>query len=298
MNKSDTKHYHGGYLCDEMAALVSLSLGIRLQAGPMTREFSPGDDPKGRPAGPRYRLDPVLSAQAASGILIPNALRDHNLNHEIHSLKRLNELSAEDATALVHAARSYQEAIWIADSDPALSWLMFVTAAEIAAKNWKKESYTPLDKLQTSRPVFAGWLRTEVEDHVLQRVAEEFAVYAGVTKKFIEFLIHFLPEPPEERARIEGCRCSWSEEDMRDYMGVIYHHRSRALHDGIPFPWPMWCPHPFDPRAEKPCGEGCSGMGGSWTTKDTPMVLWTFEYIVRNALLKWWAKMLPEDRSS
>ena len=34
-DKSNTRLYHGGRLCDEVAALFSLSLGIRLKAGPI-----------------------------------------------------------------------------------------------------------------------------------------------------------------------------------------------------------------------------------------------------------------------
>ncbi len=79
---------------------------------------------------------------------------------------------------------------------------------------------------------------------------------------------------------------------MRDYLRMIYDHRSKALHKGTPFPSRMCCPEPFDQRAERPYREARSTMGGSWTKKDTPMLLHTFEYIVRGPLLKWWAEML------
>jgi hypothetical protein len=40
--ENDFNHYHGGDYLDEMAALASLFLGIRLKAGDVNREFSGG----------------------------------------------------------------------------------------------------------------------------------------------------------------------------------------------------------------------------------------------------------------
>jgi len=40
MGKTDDIHYHGGTLQDEIAALSSLILGIRLKSGGITREFN------------------------------------------------------------------------------------------------------------------------------------------------------------------------------------------------------------------------------------------------------------------
>ena len=48
--KTDAKHYHGGDLADEVAALASLCMGIRLKAGSYTRLFGEWvTDPLGRP---------------------------------------------------------------------------------------------------------------------------------------------------------------------------------------------------------------------------------------------------------
>lgn len=48
--ETDDESYHGGLLQDEIAALISLSLGIRLKAGDPIRMFGP-EDPVGRPMG-------------------------------------------------------------------------------------------------------------------------------------------------------------------------------------------------------------------------------------------------------
>jgi hypothetical protein len=50
-------------------------------------------------------------------------------------------------------------------------------------------------------------------------------------------------------------------------------------------------PYQFEsdsPPAEIPIGLAASTKGGVWTAKDLPMLIHTFEYIVRGALLNWW----------
>lgn len=44
---TDTARYHGGELEDEVAAVVSLCLGMRFSPGGVTRDFRPGSDPLG-----------------------------------------------------------------------------------------------------------------------------------------------------------------------------------------------------------------------------------------------------------
>jgi hypothetical protein len=81
-----------------------------------------------------------------------------------------------------------------------------------------------------------------------------------------------------------------------------YEYRSKALHDGMPFPAPM-CAAPvkldksWEVFGENPYGLGKSSLGGMsesggvWLAKDIPMLLYTFEYIVRHALNGWWSSM-------
>lgn len=47
MIKTDASHYHGGWLSDEIAALLSLNLSMRVKAGGCTRRFDPARDEKG-----------------------------------------------------------------------------------------------------------------------------------------------------------------------------------------------------------------------------------------------------------
>jgi hypothetical protein len=53
------------------------------------------------------------------------------------------------------------------------------------------------------------------------------------------------------------------------------------------------CERPYQDKTlsapgEIPIGHATSTLGGIWLIADTPMLLHTFEYITRNALLAWW----------
>ena len=57
MTVTDDAHYHGGTSCDEIAALVSLALGVRAGAAPVDREFT-GSDRFGVPTHMILRSSP------------------------------------------------------------------------------------------------------------------------------------------------------------------------------------------------------------------------------------------------
>jgi hypothetical protein len=73
---------------------------------------------------------------------------------------------------------------------------------------------------------------------------------------------------------------------------VVYKHRSRALHDGTPFP-PSMCTPPFQENnweapMEYPLGLAMSSQQGTWLREQMPIHIHVFEYLVRHVLLKWW----------
>lgn len=61
MTETDSSSYHGGWFPDEIAAMISLCLGIRVKAGDASRRFRPHEDPLGRPQIQRSRNQPALS---------------------------------------------------------------------------------------------------------------------------------------------------------------------------------------------------------------------------------------------
>jgi hypothetical protein len=286
MTATDTAKYHGGLFQDEIAALVSLCLGVRVKAAGESRRFDPKGDPLGRPQATRFRSEPTMNL-GDRHLKLPGSVGSHSLEG-LHPIKLLPKLSPEDTIGIVRAARFYQDALWIAESEPALAWLMFVSALEVGASIWHKGYDTPVSKLQASKPELYKLLEKTGIEGLAEDVAAEIVHTLGVTKKFIEFSLNFLPEPPESRPAVSA-QIDWSRSSMKTALGKIYGYRSDALHGGIPFPGPMSFGASMvgDCLAEKPMGLACATLHGVWLAKDTPMLIHMFEYITRGVLVNW-----------
>ena len=296
-DKTDASRYHGGSIADEIGALASLLVGVRIRAGGRTRWFDDAEDPKGRPIAWDLQAYHALNV-GPEGFVLPGVSSLHSLE-PLRGIKSYVDLSPEQAIALTKAARLYQEALWLAESEPNLAWLLFVSAIETAATFWDNSKVSPLDRLKASRPKFVTYLQNTNIPDLSTRVAEEFKESIGSAKKFIDFLITFLPPPPIKRPGEWG-QVIWDQNNLSKIFRMIYKYRSEALHDGRPFPAPM-CEPPFkhetwDAVAERPGATAVSVHGNTWLVKDTPMLLHTFEYIVRNALNSWWDSMLGKGQ--
>jgi hypothetical protein len=291
MKKTDEERYHGGDLTDEISSLISLCLGIRLKAGGINRIFGV-NELRGRPTSSwGYTQDPVLPKVSDRPIL-PKALGTHHLENA-SILTTFPRLSPRDAIALVRAARTYQEAIWIAESAPELSWIMLVSALETVAHRWRTSTEAPLDRLRAAKPNLENILREKGGGGFVLQVAEEITPYMGATKKFIDFILEFFPPPPESRPE-KYAQHPWTKQAMKKSLTKIYDYRSRALHGGTPFPAPM-CEPPMGLAGaieERPLGLAASMKGGVWVSKDIPMLLYTFEYITRQVILNWWKSVV------
>lgn len=297
METTDYTRYHGGDASDELAALASLLCGARFRAGNQTRRFDAGGDPAGRPVAWGTRPDPVLSI-SVRGFVLPHVagIGSQLSLMPLEELVTFPRLQPDEAITLVRAARLYQDALWLAESEPNLSWLLLVSALETAANRWRAGNDSAIDRLRVSRPAFVSFMESRSNSEVLEKVAAEFAGSIGSTKKFVDFLLAFMPEAPSVRPEEWG-QVNWSEGSLRDTFRMIYGYRSRALHDGMPFPAPMTEPpyryESWKAVAEKPIGLAQSSGGGTWRAEDTPMLLHTFEYIARNALTTWWKSLVP-----
>ncbi len=291
MQKTDVGRYHGGGLQEELAALVSLCLGVRLKAGGLSRYFLPDKDPKGYPLV-TYEGNPTLLKTHRTDPVLPQALGAHDLSQAV-LLRRFAEMRPRDSVALARAARLYQDAVWISETEPQLSWIMLVSAVETAANHWREARESALDRLRASQPALAQLLSERGGESLLLEVAEHVARYMGATRKFLDFLNNYLPEPPAVRPSEED-RHSWEHNALERSLKVIYDWRSRALHGGTPIPHPM-CDEAMrsgDGWAETGTRYASGALGGVWTAKDVPMRLHLFEHIVRGALLHWWSAML------
>jgi len=295
MDKTDALRYHGGSMTDEIAALASLKCGVRLRSGGQTRRFEANGDPQGRPVAWSDRRDPELGSFIGTRRLrLPTVTGQHSMM-PIQEMKSFPSLAPDHAIGLVRSARLYQDALWLSESEPNLSWLMLVSAVETAANLWRSVNDPPLERLKASRGEFVKYLESTAVAGLPERVADEFTDSIGATKKFVDFLLEYAPPAPEKRPSEWG-QVDWSNDNLRRAFAKIYVHRSKALHTGIPFPAPM-CQPPAKYEAswlaveERPTPKAVSVAGGTWLERDMPMLLHTFEYIARRALNAWWSSL-------
>jgi hypothetical protein len=292
IDKTDQSRYHGGTMSDEIAALASLTCGARFRSSGETRSFWVTGDPKGKPIAWDTRPEPVLNIDVRR-LVLPRAAASHSIM-PIRDLERFPLLTSAQAICLIRCARLYQDSLWLAESEPSLTWLLIMAAVETGANYWRSSKDNPLDRLTESRPGFVKYLCSVGGGDLACRVAEEFSDSIGTTRKFVDFLFEYLPDPPENRPE-EWAQVDWSKKNLRKAFRDIYRYRSKALHDGMPFPAPMCEPPYRDPQwkapAEKPLGGATHSYVGTWLSKDTPMNLHTFEYFARNAINSWWLSM-------
>jgi hypothetical protein len=299
-SKTHMPTHHGGGLSDEVAGLAALAMGVRVKSGPISRMYGSGDV-TGRPIAQFGYAAPYLSIPAMNPRLPWASGRypdpDHNLSQLLLLLSGSTAVDPADQVALIRAARLYQEAIWIAESEPALAWLLLVSALETAADRWDQSSGTIIDRLRDARPVLVKAIEEKCIE-LLPRVAEQLADTIGATRKFRNFTLAFLPPPPRDRPTKDS-QVLWDPDNLKRILNAVYSYRSKALHSGIPFPTPM-CdvpmpdPHPWAPSETPRRDVGSGFAGNSWQPKDTPMLLHVFEYITRSALKKWWSSLIPQ----
>ena len=292
--RTDASRYHGGLISDEIAALASLKLGIRLKAGGLTRIFGGfSQDPFGTPWAVN-RSNPELTIRSKR-LVLPNVVKEVNLAN-LAELKALKNLEDEQYISLVRAARLYQDALWIAESEPALAWLMLISAAETAANQWSADEAPPSERLRASKPKLAEILINCGGEDLLVQVAEEIASSLGATKKFIDFCLKFMPDPPANRPDEWG-QVKWETSNLKKILGKLYGYRSKALHGGTPFPAPM-CQAPERLSSEQveieigSFGLAVHTLGGSWLAEDLPVNMNTFNYMVNGILNKWWTSLV------
>jgi len=291
LSQTDTSRYHGGWLADEISALASLLIGIRLRAGGVSRDFH-GDDPRGRPRADTAAPTSPLPARENEWI-IPRARRMHNMREAIVPLlSTYIHLTAAQAVALVRAARLYQDAIWVAEAQPELAWLLFVSAIEVVATQHQVESNVPADLLQAAYPDLYTTLARAGGGTLVAECADHLARLLRATQRFLKFTLDFLPPEPPRPDKQQVDLIPWKPQTLRPILSRIYEYRSRALHDGIPFPKPMCdAPEFAGWYHERPGGLASGTNDAAWLREDTPVLLHVFEHICRGSITGWWRSL-------
>jgi hypothetical protein len=274
--------YHAGAIQDELAALMSLCLGVRAKTThTYTRTFHEGD-PYGQPICTEEPLrvpEPPLWGREVA----PRLLGSRNLA-TMPLFDTLPTMRPRDAGILVAAARLYQEGVWGSNLDPARTWLLLVSAVETAAGHTASVAASPIERMQAARPDLAQILVKAGGVALAEKVADQIADYMGSTAKFVNFLLKYIPEPPSPRVIDSNLQVSWTHKDLKRAFSQIYGYRSKTLHGGVAFPAPL-CASPIDIE-ELPFNIAAS------VRKHVPMLLHVFEHIVRGALLNWWRTMI------
>jgi hypothetical protein len=279
-----------GGVAEEMSSLMSLCLAIRVRAGPRVRIFHNDDDLRGEPRSDH----PVNRPYLAHGSWTPIVARTNRTVDfdELGVLENYPKLSPENATALVRAARLYQDALWVSEREAALTWLFLVSAVETAALAfYKGRQPSPVEMLRDLRPNLAAACGRHGEEH-LAEVAKQLAHVSGAQKRFLDFVEEFRPDPPSSRPA--EYRQDWEWKPFKQSLKLIYGLRSQALHAGDQVPLELCIPpEPFgsspSERRRDYHAESRDHHHRPAIDEKFPMLLHVFEYVVQGCLVKWWA---------
>jgi hypothetical protein len=272
-HNSRVKYHYPGGSNDEMASLLSLALGIRLKSGKEHRFFQPSSR-YGMQFFPEYKPSFVFSAGERPRL--PWATGHVSINSAESLIAAFFRSSPHQALALLRAARLYADALWVAESQPELSWLFLVSAIEVAA-NHNSNQYNPIELLKSEKPQWYEVAKNVTD--VLRDIAKHYATLSRATRKFKNFLLRYKPDPPSKRPH-DTVQLTWDDENLEKNFGQIYIHRSKTLHAGVPFPGYMCTPTFQHEKWDAPAE--------FWSSS---MTLHIFEYIVRGSLLKWWTEI-------
>jgi hypothetical protein len=297
---------HGGRHPDEIAALISLLLGVRLQAGGSRRFFAFANqdrDPLGRPKAQAEVEEPYLP-QGSWAPIIAQAVREvipADLD-ELNLLTTFPALSSEDATALVRAARLYQAALWGSEREAMSSWAQLVLAVETLATRVAEENGTPPEVLLKEYDKELWNICKDYGDECVRRVAVSRVRKLAAKRKFVGFLTRFLPDPPRERPA--SYLQDWSAEGLDEPLREVYELRSGYVHSGIPFPWQLYrAPQqfggvPVEYMPDEPVVAAAHRLSKPRLNKTRPIHLHVFAHLVRGAIVKWWREAEQPPRTS
>ncbi|MGW4994947.1 hypothetical protein ACWEQ3_46480 [Streptomyces mirabilis] len=287
MDKTDTDGWLNLTPDDEIACIISLVTEVRLRSGGPVRSFKGEEDLRGTPHLYGHHVPEWTATQRP----IYPTLKQIGLESLDGWMDRYFALGREDAVTLVRAARQFRDALWVADTDPELAWLLLVSALEVIAGREALRDVDPSELLRQELPGLAAQLvETGGEAH-LAAVAPQLVGVVRATARFMSCVEQYLPGPPPVRPE-EYAQVGWDWPNLKKRVSQVYGYRSARLHGGVPFPSPL-CQVPMSSGAaldERPSGLAAAAGNASWLAKDLPMHLHTFGYIVRGCLLQWWQK--------
>ena len=289
--RQDVEGFAGGDLGDQLSSLLALALARRVRSGGVTRRAFE-DAPEGKPfLG--WHHPPVLVAPVGQA-MVPSIADEASLDDARPYLDAYAELDGARAVVVQRAAHQYADALWWADADPRIAWIKLFGALEAAANQWAAE-LDPVEQLKRVNGPFYGELKRKAPA-AIDIVARRLSRTLGAERKLLDFVVAHAPDPPQPRP--QWGQVDWT--DLEPVLRVLYDHRSRDLHGGIPFPDPLCEPPELDHNgiaAEAFAALAASSGGGTWPQERLPMYLHSFVSLVGGALRRWWLT-LPEQGSS
>jgi hypothetical protein len=283
LEEQDVKAYAGGDLGDQMASLLALALARRLRSGGVMRIGYEGE-PEGKPIFADYEPPSLIAPRHRS--VLPGVAEPSKISDAAPFLDVFSRLSGSDAVTVMRAVHQYADALWLCDADPRTSWIKLFGALEAAADRWDYETQQSVEaQLQRRHPGMYEQLSREAPE-AIPIVAKSLSRVLGAESKMIDFVLAHAPNPPARRPEIGQL----DFDDLEPVLRVLYDHRSRDLHGGVPFPQPL-CGPPVSDNGGIPIevfpALGASSGGASWPAKQLPMFLHTFVYIVGETLRDW-----------
>jgi hypothetical protein len=286
--------FTGTDVADEVAVLLSLLTARRLRAGGAVRTFRSMHEPGQAQADASTQMPqrPPRHQRRLPRQVEPTSITPQH----VELLRSYTDLPAPTAVALARAARAYRDAIWIGESQPELAWLLLVSAVECAANAEKRiAEVEPLARLRTSRSSLAKKIvKLGLAPEQERQLAKELAPLFKATEKFTGFLVRFSPTVGPT-PRPDWGAFPWAHEDAkRQALDLVYEHRSNALHEALPIPYPML----VRPSRGEEVSSIVGALGAVWLPDRNPMLLHTFEYMVQNALVNWWRSLVFPERAT
>jgi hypothetical protein len=294
LSVTDMTRYHGGWLADELSALMSLLMGVRLKSGGISRRFDAGDSIGNPYADTQAPMSPLPPRQRRW--IIPHARETRNLNSTLlPHLARYTLLSPSEAITLVRAARLYQDALWIAEAEPEMAWLLLVSAVEVVATHVQVAANSASDTFMLALPGLHDLLLQVGGQDLVRQSAAHLERHLRATARFLAFFAAYQASPPPRPSGKKVFEMDWELPKLKKSLSKVYDHRSRALHDGTPFPAPM-CEGPDQAGffCERPLGLASGTNEAAWLAADTPMLLHVFEHLARTTIIQWWQQRAQE----
>jgi hypothetical protein len=223
-------------------------------------------------------------------------IEDYNPRPKAVDAQRLTELllglpTIRHAESLVASCRLYALALELIHDRPDISYQLLISSVETIA-NGTLRSFQPSDeaKLEHQKAVYDLALSLELGEETAKKLAIEACKGEWwATRKFKRFLMDNVGESvwteQDElfhKIRLEDLP---KRENFEQTLGKIYNARSKATHEGQPFP--VTASYTGGPRISVRAASALFG-----TESPFPPVVW-FERVVNSALCGYWERAVP-----